>query len=332
MNLVSLSGLISWHHPLALALARQIAHLTADPVHPELRNGKCQAARVEYHGVETRIGCSVECVSAKHHHHANGNTSGVLRPWSSTFSPSTSFTTLDGKPVEWNGGWASVAGQTDGQGPAPIQSHQGNKAGPTYLPFPELTCLHCLGSNPPGKLGYVVSYLPVIASEGQSYGFGAGQPENQVPVLANGNGSSHGVGQSNGHGHLNGHALPNGHGHGTPERGRDITNGHALGQSHDEDSHDERADTYRPLPSRSPAPSHSALRANRTGREAFRSDQRERRARSRAEERAADIERGRHMEREEQAERARSSSVSWELAGVAKQYVPDGEEGDVVIE
>ncbi|KAK8846538.1 hypothetical protein IAR55_005624 [Kwoniella newhampshirensis] len=30
-----------------------------------------------------------------------------------------------------------------------------------YLPVPELTCLHCLGSNPPGKLGYVVSYIPV---------------------------------------------------------------------------------------------------------------------------------------------------------------------------
>lgn len=33
-----------------------------------------------------------------------------------------------------------------------------------YIAYPELTCLHCLGANPPGKLGYVVSYVPADAS------------------------------------------------------------------------------------------------------------------------------------------------------------------------
>ncbi|OXC66137.1 hypothetical protein AYX13_05052 [Cryptococcus neoformans] len=33
-----------------------------------------------------------------------------------------------------------------------------------YVAYPELTCLHCLGANPPGKLGYVVSYVPADAS------------------------------------------------------------------------------------------------------------------------------------------------------------------------
>ncbi|ODN91367.1 hypothetical protein L198_05878 [Cryptococcus wingfieldii CBS 7118] len=32
-----------------------------------------------------------------------------------------------------------------------------------YVAYPELTCLHCLGANPPGKLGYVVSYVPADA-------------------------------------------------------------------------------------------------------------------------------------------------------------------------
>ncbi|WVQ97533.1 hypothetical protein IAU59_004647 [Kwoniella sp. CBS 9459] len=247
--------------------------------------------------------------SHKHHHHSvngasgtNGNAgSGLIRPWSPSFNPgNTSFTTLDGRPVDWNGGWAGFAGEAAGsqQAPPPLTSKQGGES-ITYLPYPELTCLHCLGSNPPGKLGYVVSYLPVIPAGSK----GVSNPvENQTPVSNK----------------VNGHANANGNSQADLEGS--------------ETSHDEGGDSHLELPVRSRAPSQSSLLAARTGREAFRSDQRERRARSRAEERAQDIARGRQIEREEQAERARSSSVSWELAGVGKQYVPDGEEEDNVIE
>ncbi|OCF33963.1 hypothetical protein I316_04309 [Kwoniella heveanensis BCC8398] len=237
--------------------------------------------------------------SHKHHHHSNGASadagSGLVRPWSPSFNPgNTSFTTLDGRPVDWNSGWAGLAGEAAGtqQAPPPLASKQGSET-ITYLPYPELTCLHCLGSNPPGKLGYVVSYLPVIPAGSK----GVSNPvENQTPVANK----------------VNGHSKAD--------------------QEGSETSHDEGGDAHIELPVRSRAPSQSSLLAARTGREAFRSDQRERRARSRAEERAQDIARGRQIEREEQAERARSSSVSWELAGVGKQYVPDGEEEDNVIE
>ncbi|WWD08211.1 hypothetical protein V865_006322 [Kwoniella europaea PYCC6329] len=209
----------------------------------------------------------------------NGN--GVIRPWAADFNTgSKSFTTLDGKPVDWNGGWAGIGGETAGpqSTPAPITSKSGqNNQEITYLPYPELTCLHCLGSNPPGKLGYVVSYLPVIP---------AGSSNGQQTTAA-------------------------AEGQGTEDR---------LGE----------------LPVRPSAPSLGGSAGSfRAGRSAFRSADsasKAPRARSRAEERVDDFERGRQIEREAQEERARSSSVSWELAGVGKQYVPDGEEEDVVIE
>ncbi|WRT65262.1 uncharacterized protein IL334_002205 [Kwoniella shivajii] len=241
-----------------------------------------------------------------HHHHSSAPSNGVVRPWAADFNPgSKTFTTLDGKPVDWNGGWAGIGGQTAGSQTAPpaLTSSGGpNNSEITYLPYPELTCLHCLGSNPPGKLGYVVSYLPVIPA--------GSKPSQQS--LGNGLPS-----QSQNHTKINGH--PNG-------------NGLSDHREEGETSHDEGGDSHSELPVRPSAPSQGSLLASRTGREAFRSNQRQVRARSRAEERAEDIERGRQIEKDAQAERARSSSVSWELAGVTKQYVPDGEDEDHVIE
>ncbi|WVW79028.1 hypothetical protein I302_100991 [Kwoniella bestiolae CBS 10118] len=215
-------------------------------------------------------------------HHSAPNANGVVRPWAADFNPgSKTFTTLDGKPVDWNGGWAGIGGETAGpqSAPAPLTSKSGpNNQEITYLPYPELTCLHCLGSNPPGKLGYVVSYLPVIP--------------------AGTNGSQQSLGK------------------GLPQQSAD------SGESYQEDRLGE-------LPVRPPAPS---LGSFRTGRSALKSNEKGPRSRSRAEERVDDFERGRQIEREAQEERARSSSVSWELAGVGKQYIPDGEDEDNVIE
>ncbi|WWC87389.1 uncharacterized protein L201_002278 [Kwoniella dendrophila CBS 6074] len=241
-----------------------------------------------------------------HHHHqgANKNSNGVVRPWAADFNPgSKSFTTLDGRPVDWNGGWAGIGGDVAGaqSAPPPLTAKSGpNNTDITYLPYPELTCLHCLGSNPPGKLGYVVSYLPVIqqgqagsqSQQGQQQGLGKGLPT-----------------QTQQHG----------------------------GENDDDESHDQHSEL---LPVRPSAPSQGNSQS-RLGRQVFRSNSNTRlgagsgqaaRSRSRAEERAEDLERGRQIEREAQAERARSSSVSWDLAGVGKQYIPDGEDEDHNIE
>ncbi|WWC58929.1 uncharacterized protein I303_101474 [Kwoniella dejecticola CBS 10117] len=227
----------------------------------------------------------------QHASNSNNNSNGVVRPWAADFNPgSKSFTTLDGRPVDWNGGWAGIGGETAGNGsaPPPLTAKSGpNNTEITYLPYPELTCLHCLGSNPPGKLGYVVSYLPVVNNKD-----------------GNSTQSNQNIGK------------------GFPTQTQTQTNGFHHTIHEEEGEHTES-------PVRPPAPQQGSS-FSRPGRDTFRSNSATRglqaRSRSRAEERAIDLERGRQIEREAQEERARSSSVSWELAGVGKQYVPDGED------
>ncbi|WWC67440.1 uncharacterized protein I206_101348 [Kwoniella pini CBS 10737] len=226
-----------------------------------------------------------------HQQASNSNSNGVVRPWAADFNPgSKSFTTLDGKPVNWNGGWAGIDGETasNGSAPPPLTAKSGpNNTEITYLPYPELTCLHCLGSNPPGKLGYVVSYIPVVSngnsdSNDTQQNIGKGFPTQS-------NGFNHTIHEEEDE-HIESPVRPS-----APQQGSSFSR-----------------------PGRDTLRSSSATRGLQA------------RSRSRAEERAQDLERGRQIEREAQEERARSSSVSWELAGVSKQYVPDGEDDAVV--
>ncbi|WWD21857.1 hypothetical protein CI109_106345 [Kwoniella shandongensis] len=94
---------------------------------------------------------------------------GTVRPWLPTeTTQSSDENSPDGKSTN-----------------ASVNPYPAPPPGMGYLPVPELTCLHCLGANPPGKLGYVVSYIPVPSSQIQSAeqaysGIGQTQPRTQA--------------------------------------------------------------------------------------------------------------------------------------------------------
>ncbi|WVQ75323.1 hypothetical protein IAR50_004939 [Cryptococcus sp. DSM 104548] len=99
--------------------------------------------------------------------------SNVLRPWAPA-----------------SGAGDSTHGAANGISSLSLSNNQSPPA--SYVAYPELTCLHCLGANPPGKLGYVVSYVPADAQG------------NPLPP----NASSNSFANTNG----TTHALPNGSG------------------------------------------------------------------------------------------------------------------------
>ncbi|WVO15901.1 hypothetical protein L204_103566 [Cryptococcus depauperatus] len=100
-------------------------------------------------------------------------TGDVLRPWmppQATAQEERESTSAEAITQ----GFSSISISGDKHTLPSFQDDSKKTVPQAYIAYPELTCLHCLGANPPGKLGYIVSYVPAaISSSGNPVSLGS---------------------------------------------------------------------------------------------------------------------------------------------------------------